>query len=265
MAFDFNVDDPLAEEQPSPVAETPTDFEEQFSEAERRFARAQYYRALLSESIFEGDSSQNATEVVEEIRGFIRTRLAALLGVRPEPEQKPESQFSEEELQVLKAVCAKVLKKPTLIQNPAAPTLKKVEAPAKPRVKPARSPTVSQSQPRPTGPPIHPPAPKTPAPVATAETITVDNKVYTKMLSPSGEEFWQDRSGNRYVMATNDEGKHYFKSINTQARLPGAKPMPRMTYDMKMLIAARQAESGVNGLENRLERRQNANADNAFE
>jgi hypothetical protein len=186
------------------------------------------------------------------------------LGVRQDPPQKPESQFSDEELQVLRAVCAKVLKKPALIQTPAAaPTLKKVEAPQKPRVKVARAPaqapqTQVRSQP-------HPPAPKPPEAKATAETITVDGKAYTKMLDPQGNEFWQDRGGNRYTMATNDEGKYYFKSINTQARLPGAKPMPRMTYEMKMLLAARQAEAGANGLESRLERRQNASADNAFE
>jgi hypothetical protein len=263
MAFDFNIEDPLAEEAPQQTRETVADFEEQFSEAERRFARAQYYRALLSESIFGDDNSQNATEVVEEIRGFIRSRLAVLLGVKVEPVQKAESVFTDEELQVLKAVCSKVLKKPSLIQEPAkAPVLKKVEAPQKPKVKATQSPVATQ-------PKMQAPAPKAssapkPAPVTTSEKITVDNKTYTKILMPNGDEFWQDRGGNRYMIGTNDEGKHYFKSLNVQARPPpGVKMMPKLNHQMKLMMAANQAADGIAKMESRLERRENGMGDNA--
>lgn len=263
MAFDFNIDDPLAEEAPQQPQESAADFEEQFSEAERRFARAQYYRALLSESIFGDDSSQNATEVVEEIRGFIRSRLAVLLGVRIEPVQKAESVFSDEELQVLKAVCSKVLKKPSLIQEtPKAPTLKKVEAPQRPKVKPTQSPTAPQ--PRAQAAVAKASAASKPTPTVTSEQITVDNKTYTKILMPDGNEFWQDRGGNRYAIGTNDEGKHYFKSLNVQARPPpGVKMMPKLNHQMKLMIAANQAEAGIARMEDRLERRVNDSGDNA--
>jgi hypothetical protein len=57
--------------------------EETFSEAERRFEKAKYYKLLLAQPIF-SDSSVVGQEVETEVRAFVQERFEVFLGMRQE-------------------------------------------------------------------------------------------------------------------------------------------------------------------------------------
>lgn len=235
-----------------------TELGELMDEAEKRFAKAQYYRALLTESIFEGDESPTAGQVVEEIRGFIKERLAVLLGVKPEPTHQVQrgSDFSEDETKILKQVAARLLKKPELAQPPPEPTLKKVGTPSKPSVKAAKTAkTQARTQPVPTPKPIgNGPSPMTPAqktaPVSkgdlhfTGEYIDIDNKRYHKAVDPRGEHY-VGPDNQKYLIGTNGEGQYFLKNVTPVARPVGVTPVPSLTSDMMAMVSARHVNQAI--------------------
>jgi hypothetical protein len=118
----------LAEEQEQAI-------DDQMSDVEKRLEIASYYRLLLRENLFDNDSEAGAT-VLKEVRGFIKDRLQVLLGLKAEkvavvaPAQKL---FSDDQLQALKALANKVLKKPDLVapaaEAPKAPGIRQVKGP----------------------------------------------------------------------------------------------------------------------------------------
>jgi len=118
------------------------DFEEQMSEVEARLEMAQYYRLLLSEPLFDDPPTPEVADRVEdEIRGFVRSRMQVLVGVG-EPKKVEQKVFTDAEVQALrtlaqpevqealKALAAKVLKKPTILEAKPLPKEKtKAEQP----------------------------------------------------------------------------------------------------------------------------------------
>ncbi len=101
------------------------DVESQMSEAEYRLEIASYYKMLLNQPIFEGVENEQAAAVVEaEIREFVRTRLAALLGVAIKtqglsPQQTKLLSLLADEAVVtsLLELVSRLLKKPSLLQG----------------------------------------------------------------------------------------------------------------------------------------------------
>lgn len=100
--------------------EEPTEPDTAFAEAEERLLTAQYYRVLLGNSFFD-DTSATAHKVEKEIRAFVRGRMEVLLGIRAENAAAPVGHpFSDEEVEALKHVAARVLDKPGIAKVPAA-------------------------------------------------------------------------------------------------------------------------------------------------
>jgi len=170
MPFDFAeldiAEDPKPSETPVNRPELPPEqsesalFEAEMSEVEKRLEVASYYRLLLNDSLFT-DKTPASVMVENEIRGFIRDRLAYLLNIKQEVKATPvELPFSQEELAALTWLASKVIANPKLktevatvkppIQVPVEkkiPSIKKVPGSAS-RVKPAQSP-VQQTTPAP--------------------------------------------------------------------------------------------------------------------
>lgn len=125
------------------------DVEEQMSEVEARLEVAQYYRLILNETLFEDPPNPAVAErVEEEVRGFIKTRMQALMGVS-QAEKAPARIFTDAEVQALrtiaqtevvgalKALAAKVLKKPAILDAKPLPSAEKKsnEPPREPLLK----------------------------------------------------------------------------------------------------------------------------------
>lgn len=167
---------------PRPVQNRTDDrFDDQMSEVEKRLEMAQYYRLVLNDTIFNDPPNPDIADRVEnEIREFVRGRMSLLVGVGEE-KKEVQSPFSEAEVlalrtiaqpdvvSALKALAAKVLKKPQILDAkplPAAPekpkvmrepTLKKILR--KPPQEAAASASAPASKPRPAAAPT--PAPPT--------------------------------------------------------------------------------------------------------
>jgi hypothetical protein len=281
MAFNFSDEEEAGLQQltgPEPqleqreeTADANEEVDDLLSEAERRYAQAQYYHLLLREQIFENDDSATAELVVEEIRGFIRERLSVLLGVK-EQKLKIEEGFDEEEVTVLKMMAAKLLKKPYLGNlptpapvappKPKEPSLRRVGAPRKPKTKPVltREEPERQSLPQPT---VTVPVPKSSAGVEqkkTDEYLEITEKdpktgqvtnvlKYKKMIArnqKTGEEheYYLDSKGTRFIIAQNEAGEPFMRSIQTQAQPnPNTPRHPRLSGDMMLAVAARHAQA----------------------
>lgn len=132
------VNSPQAQILPPTYQEPEQDLEEEMSEAEARLEMAQYYRLILNETLFEDAPNEAvASRVEDEIRGFVRERMKLLVGVgQPKQEVKPQKIFTDAEVQALrtiaqpevvealKALAAKVLKKPTILDAKPLPVEK---------------------------------------------------------------------------------------------------------------------------------------------
>lgn len=129
---------------PPPVQESYS-IQEHMDEVEMRLEMAQYYRLLLNESFFEQVGNPAVAEQVEgEIRDFVRGRMQVLVGVAAPEAQKVASQFTEAEVlairtlalpevaEALKALAAKVLKKPAILTAKPPPPKAQPESGPKP-------------------------------------------------------------------------------------------------------------------------------------
>jgi hypothetical protein len=134
------VEDPKEESTIQPQVEEMS-VEEQMSEVETRLEVAQYYKLILNDTLFDDPPNvEIAEQVEEEIRGFIKTRMQALMGVVEKP-KAPQKIFADAEVQALrtlaqpevvsalKALAAKVLKKPAILDAKPLPQEKGEEAP----------------------------------------------------------------------------------------------------------------------------------------
>lgn len=243
MSFDF-LEDQLDDGDSAPdfgagVKNDP-DIDEMMSEAEKRFAKAQYYQAVLKEQIFDADDSQSATEVVAEIRGFVRQRLAVLLGVVSDAPKKeePSAIFSAEEIKALKAVAAKLTKKPELLEAPPQPHIKKMSGPETPAAKAQRPQAAKASVSK--------------APVAKkkdvegrkpprGEWLEIDGKKYQKASDKRGEH-WVGEDGQKYLIEKNGAGQFFLKNVTPVARPQGIRPLAPLNGDQMSMIAANHVQ-----------------------
>lgn len=153
------------------VSETPTStytqedsFDTEISEAERRFNKAALYKQWVSGRLFGDNDSPEVLEVEKEFKDFARLQLKKLIGLE---QDKPSvsSEFTPEEVTVLKTLAAQVLKKPALIKPAEKPVVKKPPV----------------LQPRPAAPKVEKPVvvPK-PVPQQTKPTVTIPAKPQAK-------------------------------------------------------------------------------------
>jgi hypothetical protein len=108
-------------------------YAQEMSEVELRLEEANWYRALLSNSLF-NNSGPIADKVEAEVRDFVRSRLRVLLGIDPEKKAVNEV-FSQPEIVALKGLAARI----TGQRGPAQPS-----APQKAEMRPV--PQVNQAQ-----------------------------------------------------------------------------------------------------------------------
>ncbi len=89
------------------------------SEVEARLVKANYYRAILDQSLFGEDGDVTAQEVQAEFRDFAITKLRQLMGIEPQqPAAAPvAAQFSDDEVRVLKALADRMAAKLPMLQN----------------------------------------------------------------------------------------------------------------------------------------------------
>lgn len=230
-------------------------------EAERRFAKARYYETLIKEPIFENDPSPSAVEVVAEIQRYARERLSVLLGITTE---KTETEvFTSEEISILKAMAAKLLKKPELggLQN-SAPVLRKASSPNAPVLRKVSGPKKTEAAAAKPAVP-KPPAPSKPEKSDTGEMMRIPQKDGTfreyKKVIEGGKEFYYSTEGNRYTLAQNPAGEYYMRSAARQAKPVGVKPLPQLNSDAMAAVAAQHVRVAMaqdpvasNGAVNRL-------------
>jgi hypothetical protein len=134
-------------EEAAPVMD---DVESQMSEAEHRLEIASYYKMLLNNGLFEGVENAEAAGIVEgEVREFVRTRLAALLGVAVKtqgltPQQSKLLSLLADEAIItsLLELVSRLLKKPSLLQG----AKKKLQEPSEPAA-PVAKPTLRKARP----------------------------------------------------------------------------------------------------------------------
>jgi hypothetical protein len=134
--INVNLSDIGVEESP------PAQDEDSMSEVEFRLEKAQCYKMLINHQLLSGDTK--ASEEVEyEVQEFVRNQLGILMGMKRAPEKGLSSQeigfivkenlpFSDDEVNALRAVAAKVLNKPSIIVA-APPKALEAPTPALPR------------------------------------------------------------------------------------------------------------------------------------
>jgi hypothetical protein len=100
--------------------------QETFTEAERRFDKAKYYKLLLGQPIF-SDSSAAGEEVEAEVRTFAQERFEVFLGMRQERGAIPavfdgwEKEDFDALLQLIRTIRAKAGLVTAAVSKPAAP------------------------------------------------------------------------------------------------------------------------------------------------
>lgn len=146
MSF-FDDDDffTTADPRKGPSAAGLKDFEDEEDDDEMmdvdlRLDLADHYRAITKNKFF-SQNTEAAQIVNDEIRAFIRERLEVLLGLRAEKtEESPapvQSQFTDEEASALKALAAKVLGRPQIVDPPKVVPRTEVQVTAPVRVVPS--------------------------------------------------------------------------------------------------------------------------------
>jgi hypothetical protein len=260
------VDDLFEEDSPA------DELDAQMSEVERRLEKAQYYRVLISQSLFEVDSDVGA-EVEAEVREFVRNRMSVLVGASPE--RTAAESFSTEEIRVLKEVASKLSKNAKLMPEAKEP----------PRVNPVKNvaPPAVQSAPAPISRPVTKPAPvparrpgpkpkAPPPPVAKAEpkpppgkprkakvldeVIVMKNgengpeMTYRKVQTDRGTCYLDDQ-GREYTLAVNGSGQSYMRN-ETKQSVPAAntkQPVAPVSLAQQNMISQQHATATLNGLQ----------------
>ena len=204
MPIDFDdadLADVIEEAETSPVTEPPVQdsvysVQEHMDEVEMRLEKAQYYRLLLNGSFFdEVGNTQVADQVESEIREFVRGRMQVLVGVTaPEP-VKTALPFSEAEIlairtlalpevaEALKALAAKVLKKPEIL-TAKPPPIKPIPDPG-----PKKEPTLRKVAVRRPGRPPNPQPASAPPQSAVGRPA---KKQFKTVTTPDGQEVKMD-------------------------------------------------------------------------
>lgn len=275
MAYDWSLDDPQEEETiPQGYAVPPevlpeAEVETELSEVERRLEKAHFYRMLIKHDLISSDSAE-AIEVEEEIQNFVRGQLAILLGMKTLPVAAVPFAFTDEEVEALKAVAAKVLQKPQVLAAkppPKAATITPVSEKPAPvvAVRPPPEPVVRAAAPKAEPPPPRrrgrppkstpapaplqksegPMRPRTERPTAKEDDLapgerieTVGGRRYKVVKRPVND----PATGKQKVGA---DGKPVFDDykidITPKTMLPGVAPFPS-TEVMNAIESQRAAE-----------------------
>lgn len=259
-AYDYEatVDDVVSdlEEEAAPV---PTD--SFYTDIERRFEVANYYKALLNDTLF--SENTEAAQIVETaVRGFIREQFEVLFNMKEARPAVAELPFTEEEIDVLKSVASKLIKNARLIPSDRpkpVPTVRKTEVPP-PMVKKA---VVQQPAPRPVAPAAAPavrkraPVPgstKAPAPAPRprgrppkAKSQAPESAVAKANVAEDTGEI-VERDGQKFRVMRNSLGDTYEQNITPKVVSSNRIPMP--SGDALGMIMQQQAAAQIDSTTN---------------
>lgn len=242
------------------------------TEAERRLAKAPYYRAIVSTPLIQDDGTDVAEEINKEISDFARRRMMELLGVgTPAPEVPvvelpftPEQieglkalldAFTPNEIRALKVVAAKLLA--SAGQRPVDPVVKpvqlavatpKITAPAVAPAPASKKPPAKASQ-APARPKQKKPAPPPPKPQQTQAQPGVLQRVEDMAYEdiPLGQVF-RDIDGKLYKRVGNPnydpdrQGSKAWSKILVQVQVGNAARLPMPTGSALEAVTASQAQ-----------------------
>jgi hypothetical protein len=155
------VDQVVQEMEPEAAAEV-SETTDYMSEVLRRLEMAQFYNSILQNPLFT-EGSETAEIVEQEIRSFVKERLEILLGMKVAAEKvvvqerkpTPADALTEPEVQALRMVASKLIRKPELataaVPTPQPPKLAPVvrQAPVPPPPAPVVKPASALIQVRP--------------------------------------------------------------------------------------------------------------------
>ena len=153
---------------------------------------------------------------------------------------------SEEEVEILKKIVAKLLRKPEIAGLPPKknepPKLKKASGPKQPTLKapaPVSHPVRQEPAPKP---------PSKPAPTGQIVKIPQANgtfREFEKVTDPTHGDYYLGKNGQKYILSRNEAGEHYMKSISRQSRPVGIKPIPNLDGNAMAMVASRQVQSAM--------------------
>lgn len=255
MPIDFDdgdISEEVAEEiqqvYDAPVqAPTEEDVDEQMSEVEKRLEMAQYYRLLLSDSLFDSPSSPEVAERVEsEIRDFVRSRMSVLVGVGTEQKKSPQLMTDDEAkllreianpevIRVIKELAAKLLKKPSIMDFKPKPVA--AEEP-KPQPKVNKEPTLRRVPPRPGARQGNRAAP--PPSAQAQQPIVIEGDQEVPVAKPG------QRQRKVFRKIVTEDGKVIKQDVTPQAKPVGVQPIPtpRTKEQISLAMATASATHG---------------------
>lgn len=235
----------------------------ELSDVEYRLEKAQFYKMLLNYRLIDSDSNA-AGEVEGEIQDFVRERLRILMGLAPAKEPQiglgeisdlaaQLQRFSDEEVEVLKAVAARVLKKPELAGQPqpkSPPTIKPALAPP-PKAQPKIRSLPEQQAPRGRGRPRKTPCEKCgqmvcvcakgkPVPTEAVEAVKKETKNGEIQTLPDGTRI-VEAHGRRYKLVKKNvlyrDGSVKEEEVPVDITPPAAKPKTAKPYPSEAEVA----------------------------
>lgn len=202
------IDNMLEEPEQSSTKTTPEEIDDLMNEAERRFEVAQYYKLLLQDNLFE-NKTEASERVEQEIRSFIRERLAVLLGIK-QPKSSNSEVFTEDQVSVLKdfadlgseapdvvrAVMGRLAKKidKKVTKQKEEPQLRAVKEPPRPSLKKRDEPRAKMGTARPESKPSRELSGKVKVPKKYQDDPTLkieNNKVFVQNRNSNGELLWE--------------------------------------------------------------------------
>jgi hypothetical protein len=242
------------------------EIDEELSEAEKRLAKAAYYKAIVRNGVIEDDGTSQATEVNAEARVWARQMMGKLLGLasaQPAAPVKMELPFTPNEVGALKKLAGIALAK--MGETASEPVVKKVEAPATPQVRKVQAQQQAKSAQRTEAVGKSAPKAKAKPQPAPSQTVAANGKKKPGKVRPSADgTFDYDRipsktpftdvDGQVYKFVDNpnyDPDRKGSKprtklKVTNQVRGTGAIPTPNK-MQMEAITASQSMETVNNG------------------
>jgi hypothetical protein len=268
---DLFEDEPQQEQRSQAEVEpqmTDDDAEREFSEAERRFYKAGFYRQILEGQMF-SDSDPVSNEVETEFKAWARQQMSILLNVRQPEEKAPD--FSKEEVLALKELAKHVLTNAKLRNKvasvptpPPAPKLMQqpieTKKPEKPRLQAKIQNNLAKTEPKKAQEKIQPkPEPKAapkpvPKPAPTAmkpgevpahDTVVEENGQYFKIHWAEVDPSAPTVTGAQYITEGNSTYRVVKKNITKPKTDPDNPPVPIKTGQAFTLEMANHANRSL--------------------
>jgi hypothetical protein len=217
------------------------------SEVEKRLRKANYYRAILENGIFDGEVTLEGEEVADEFREFAISRLRELMGLmapKPPAEEQPFP-FSKEEILALKLWANQLAGKAHLLQPSAPkPTRKAPVSQVALAAQPQPAPVPTQVAP----PPAPPKAPQQPQVRRMADPSAPRRPAPQRRQAPAQEASkapQQRKSQVQEVVAP--DGSTVKVNLKGPARPVGIQPVPMPSPEMALAFEAARSEQMAEG------------------